>query len=203
MGHAAPPTASPADPSARFLAELENLWTLLRVYGTEHPAFQRCASAAAGALTRQLRVSVSPEGLTVGKSVLNDATLRAFAHRLKSMGLVGLVVDPGMTPAAITALVQSLNEADRSHLSGAAVVEKLAAASQRRVTAIPLRLAGLKLTEGVVDEPAEGNPNTTVWRNLFSAACYGSDGSDPGELAASFEEALTSVGSPAQWEAMV
>src|SRR5437870_12028665 len=101
MGQAAQTSASAVDASARFLAELENLWTLLRLYGTEHPAFHRCAAAAASALTRQLRVSVSPKGFAAGKAVLDDPSLLTFAQRLRSMGLVGLVINPGMTPASI------------------------------------------------------------------------------------------------------
>jgi hypothetical protein len=65
MGQAAHPGDSAVDTSARFLGELDNLWSLLRVYGTEHPAFRRSAEAAAAAASRPVRVSLSPKGFTV------------------------------------------------------------------------------------------------------------------------------------------
>jgi hypothetical protein len=209
MSHPAPTTApgsasSTGDSPARFLSELENLFSLLRVYGTEHPAFKRGVGTAATSLARQLRVSVSPRGFTLGKTLLADPTLLAFCQRLRSMGLVGLVMDPGITPAQVTALVLTLDECDRSHLSGTVAVEKIAAASGRHVTAIPLRLGSLRLTEGTDDDPAAGDQQSNLWRDLFAEACSGGEGgSEAGELAESFELALKAVASPAQWDAMV
>jgi hypothetical protein len=205
MGQAAQTTASAVDLSTRFLTELENLWTLLRLYGTEHPAFKRGAATASSTLTQSFRVSVSPKGLTLGKSTLDDPAMLTFSRRLRAMALVGLAVQPGLTAAEVTTLVLALDEADRSHLSGAAAIEKIAAASGRHVIPIPLRLAGLRLMEGTADDPeAAASEQPTVWRDLFAAACSGGRGkSDAGELAESFETALRAVASPAQWDAMV
>ena len=204
MGQSAQPTGTPADLSLRVLAEIENLWTLLRLYGTTHPAFKRGAANAAAALSQPVRVSISPRGFTVGKTALDDPTLATFSHRLRAMGLVGLVMEPGLTAGQVTALVLALDQADRTHLAGAAVVEKLGAATARRVTAIPLRLSGLRLMEGTADEPAAAPEATTVWRDMFAASfSKRSRGAAPDELAESFEQALKSVASPAQWDALV
>src|SRR3954451_25241024 len=97
MGQAAHPGDSAVDTSARFLGELDNLWSLLRVYGTEHPAFRRSAESAAAAASRPLRISLSPKGFTVEKGVLGDPILLAFSKRLRSLGLVGVDVVPGLT----------------------------------------------------------------------------------------------------------
>lgn len=201
------PAPDPAvESSTRFLTELETLWSLLRLYGSAHPAFRRGADAAIAALSRPLRVSVSPKGFTVGKIMLEHATLAPFAQRLRSMGLVGLVMEPGLTAPQVTALVEALHEADRTHAAGPAVAEKIAAATAKRVEAIPLRLAGLKLMEGTAqDHDAPPEQGTTVWRDMFAAALSSGRGgpAEAAEAAQSFELALKSMASPAQWDTMV
>lgn len=206
MVQAAQTTASAVESSTRFLVEIENLWTLLRVYGTEHPAFRRGAAAASSTLTQPFSVSVSPKGFTLGKAVLDDAGMLTFSRRLRAMGLVGLAAQPGLTAAEVTALVMALDAADRGHLAGAAVVEKIAAASGRHVIAVPLRLAGLRLMEGTADDADQPSEQAAVWRDLFADAFSGRGGAgkaDAGELAGSFELAMKAVVSPAQWDAMV
>ena len=77
MRQAAVQSDSAVDTSARFLGELDNLWSLLRLYGTTHPAFRRGADAAAAAAKLPLRVSLSPKGFTVDKTTLSDPLLAA------------------------------------------------------------------------------------------------------------------------------
>ena len=90
MSEATPTSAAAADdPSTRFLVELENAWTLLRLYGTEHPAFKRGAEVAAAAIERPSRVSINPRGFTPSNPGFAKDTLRVFAQKLRSMGLVG------------------------------------------------------------------------------------------------------------------
>ena len=152
MPQGAQTTAPAVDGSTRFLVELENLWTLLRLYGTEHPAFQRGAATASTALTQLVRASVNPKGLAVGKATLEEPAMLTFSQRLRAMGLVGLAIQPGMTAGDVTALVLALDDVDRARLAGPAVVDKLAAASGQRVMAIPLKLSGLKFMEGTADD---------------------------------------------------
>jgi hypothetical protein len=207
MGQAAQPGDSAVGISARFLGELDNLWSLLRVYGTEHPAFRRSAEAAAAAAPRPLRISLSPKGFTVDKTTLGDPILLAFSKRLRSLGLVGLSVEPGLTAAQVTSLILALDDCDRARASGTAVCDKITAVTDRRVTGIPLRLASLRLVEGTAEDDVAEDGQAGVWREMFAAAWHpsGGDGAgiDPKELAESFELALRAVGSPAQWEAMV
>jgi hypothetical protein len=196
----APPSA--ADGPTRFLVELENTWTLLRVYGTEHPAFRRGAEAAATAVERPGRVSINPRGFTVGSSPVANANLLPFSRRLRSMGLVGLTMEPGLTPAEVVSLVLVLNEADRTKTNADAVVEKIAAATGGRVRGVPLRLGGLKLVEGTADA-ADGKDMTGVWREMFSDAFGGPlDPSSTTGLAEAFETALRGDAG-GQWDAMI
>ena len=137
----ATPTPAADDASTRFLVELENAWTLLRLYGTEHPAFKRGAEAAAAAVDRPARVSINPRGFSPSNPGVGVRdTLRVFAQKLRSMGLVGLTMEPGLTPAQVLSLVNVLSEADRSRGTADAVVEKIAAATGGRIRAVPLRL---------------------------------------------------------------
>jgi hypothetical protein len=196
----APTTA--ADGSTRFLVELDNTWTLLRVYGTEHPAFRRSAEAAAAAVEKPQRISISPRGFTVGKTPVANDNLRPFAQRLRSMGLVGLTAEPKLTATQVVSLVVVLNEADRSRGNAEAVVEKITAATGGRVRAVPLRLDGLRLVEGTgasPDEPADAD----LWRQMFASAFdTGADLASSAELAHAFESALRGQ-SAGQWDGMV
>jgi len=199
----ATPTPAADDASTRFLVELENAWTLLRLYGTEHPAFKRGAEAAAAAVDRPARVSINPRGFSPSNPGVGVRdTLRVFAQKLRSMGLVGLTMEPGLTPAQVLSLVNVLSEADRSRGTADAVVEKIAAATGGRLRAVPLRLDGLKLIEGM--SPASDEPaNADVWREIFAGAFLpGTDAASSSELAQAFEAALGGQSS-AQWDAMV
>src|SRR5688572_24722801 len=203
MSQAAPPTAPAADASTRFLVELENAWTLLRLYGTEHPSFRRGADAAANEIDRPARVSINPRGFSPTKPGAPNETLKVFAQRLRAMGLVGLTMEPGLTPAQVIALVLVIVEADRSRGNADAVVEKIAAATGGHVRAVPLRLDSLRLVEGAsgAADPAAVTPD--VWREMFASAFQpGSDAFASEELAHAFENALRGQSS-GQWDSMV
>src|SRR5436190_1537929 len=79
--------------TTKFLVELATTWTLLRLYGTEHPAFRRGAEAAAQAIDRPGRVSINPRGFTPSPKD-PPAELQMLAQRLRAMGLVGLTIEP-------------------------------------------------------------------------------------------------------------
>jgi hypothetical protein len=196
----APPSA--VDGPTRFLVELENTWTLLRVYGTEHPAFRRSAEAAAGAIERPGRISISPRGFSVGAAPVANANLLPFSRRLRLMGLVGLTMEPGLTPAQAVSLVLVLNEADRTKGNVDAVIARIAAATAGRVKGVPLRLGGLTLLEGTTDA-ADGKDMAGVWREMFADAFGGPlDPSSTTGLAEAFETALRGDAS-GQWDAMI
>jgi hypothetical protein len=203
MSEASPTSAAGDGSSTRFLVELENAWTLLRLYGTEHPAFKRGAEAAAAAIERPARVSINPRGFSPSNPGVGVRdTLRVFAQKLRAMGLVGLTMEPGLTPAQVLSLVNVLSDADRSRGTADAVVEKIAAATGGRVRAVPLRLDGLKLIEGM-PPPSEEASSPDVWREIFAGAFLpGADAAASAELAQSFEAALGGRSS-AQWDAMV
>lgn len=190
-----------AEASTRFLVELENTWTLQRLYGTEHPAFRRGAESAAAAIDRPTRVAISPRGFSPVKAGAPNETLGVFAQRLRAMGLVGLTMEPGLTPAQIVALVGVLIEADRSRVDVEAVVEKIAAATGGRVNAVPLRLDNLRLVEGTGG--GESDQKGDVWQDLFASAfAPGTDPAASSQLAQAFETALRRQSS-GQWDAMV
>ena len=198
--------AAPADAATRFLVELENVWTLLRLYGTDHPAFCRAAESAAAAVERPARVSINPRGFSPTSPGHAAETLRVFAQKLRAMGLVGLTAEPGLTAAQAVSLVQVLNEADRTRGNADAVVEKIAAATGGRVRAVPLRLDALRLVEGTAASAgAAGGDgvNPDVWREMFASAFTAGPGDPaPAELARAFEAALRGQSS-GDWDAMV
>jgi hypothetical protein len=188
--------------STKFLVELDNAWTMLRLYGTEHPAFRRSVDAAAASVERPGRVSINPTGFVHGKKPVDHANLRPLAQRLRSMGLVGIATEPGLTAAQVTALVLVLNEADRSRGSADAVVERIAAASGGHVRVVPLRLDALRLVEGTADSP-EQPQGADGWREMFASAFFtGGDAGASAELAQAFETALRGQTTD-HWDAMV
>src|SRR5437868_13966729 len=67
------------DGVTKFLVELDNTWTMLRLYGTEHPAFRRSAEAAAAAVERPGRVQINPRGFAVGKTRIDNNNIGALA----------------------------------------------------------------------------------------------------------------------------
>jgi hypothetical protein len=201
----APAHRSPAgaDPATRFLVELDNAWTMLRLYGTEHPALRRSAEAAAAAIEKSGRVSIDPRGFSVGKKPVDNHNLTPLAHRLRAMGLVGLATEPGLTPAQVVSLVLVLNEADRSRGSADAVVEKVSAATGGHVRVVPLRLDALRLVEGTAD--LSGGPTgSDGWREMFASAFFAGagDSAASAELARAFENALRGQTSD-HWDAMI
>ena len=198
-----PPPAPPsADGPIRFLVELENAWTLLRVYGTEHPAFRRSAEATAAAVDRPGRVAINPKGFAIGAAPVENANLFPFSKRLRSMGLVGLAMEPGLSPDQVVSLVLVLHEADRTKAPADTTVEKLAAATGGRVQGVPLRLGGLTLVEGTADAP-DPKGSAAVWREMFNDAfCGTADPSASEGLASAFEHALR-ADSGGQWDTMV
>lgn len=199
---AAATAVSPAiDASTRFLVELDNTWSRLRVYGTEHPAFRRSAEAAA-ALDRPCRISINPRGFTVGKLPIDNPNLLTLARRLRTMGLVGLATEPGLTAAQTIALILVLEEADRSRGTADAVVEKIAAATGGHVRAIPLRLDALRLVEGTTDS-VDDPRGADGWREMFTSAFFtGGDAGASADLAQAFETALRGKTND-HWDAMV
>src|SRR4030095_4097315 len=108
----------------------------------------------------------------------------------------------GLTAAQVLSLVLVLNEADRSRGNTDAVVEKIAAATASHVRAVPLRLDGLRLVEGM-GGASEDARAADAWREMFATAFLpGSDATASAELAHSFEAALRGQSS-GQWDAMV
>src|SRR5688500_3890501 len=92
------PAAAPAP--TRFLAELATAWTLLRLYGAEHPSYQRAvASAALAVAGRGERASITPRGFSPSppETPTEQGQLAQLAKRLHAMGLVGLTISPGLT----------------------------------------------------------------------------------------------------------
>jgi hypothetical protein len=210
MAHLAPSSVPAAGGGAasttKFLVELATTWTLLRLYGTEHPAFRRGAEAAANAIDRPARVSINPRGFTPSPA---DAPpeMQMLAQRLRAMGLVGLTIEPGISADQVQALVLVLEEADRSR-GGAAgrgevVIDKIAGATGGKLRAVPLRLEGLRLVEGTSDAAATAETSTAdcdIWREMFAGAFVSGDNGGGADLAASaelakvFEAALGGVG---------
>jgi hypothetical protein len=210
MAETAHPAASPVEASTRFLVEFDKTWSLCRLYGTDHPAFLQSADAAAACLGRPIQVSVSPTGFSVGKTAIPEEGLRGLAQRLRKMNLVGLNVEPGLTPAQIVSLVHVLHESERERLSGDAVVNKISAATAQRVKAVPLRLAGLHLVSGMAVPPAPDkggraeDDDSAIWQSLFSDTLFGEPGeSNSEELAKSFESALKGVQATSRWKSMM
>ena len=93
--------ARDGDGVTKFLVELDNTWTMLRLYGTEHPAFRRSAEAAAAAVERPGRVQINPRGFAVsflsdkvyimgGKTDVQNALVGELGEHEK-----GLAIPPG------------------------------------------------------------------------------------------------------------
>src|SRR5687767_6529809 len=114
MAQIAHPVASPGDASTpveastRLLVEFDKTWSLCRLYGTHPPASLDSADTAAAGLCRSIQVSVSPKAFSVGNTLLPEEKLRGLAQRLRKMNLVGLNVEPALTPAQIVSLVHVL-----------------------------------------------------------------------------------------------
>jgi hypothetical protein len=196
MTQAAPTPNSPGPPT--FLAEFENACSSHRLYGPQHPAYRRASEAAAAASKSPLRVSITPKGFASQDAPVDDPKLLPFANRLRSLGLVGLAVQSQLTTSNITALVVALAELLRDRPPADAVVRKLADASAGAITAIPLKLGGLRLVEGTTRSKDDAG-SVKLWSNLFAQACgNGSTPVNPAELAQSFESALGGAPSPAQ-----
>src|SRR5690242_900400 len=130
MGQVVESTASSdASPSTAFLVELERAWALLRLYGEQHPAFRQRAELAAAAASQPLRIGVGPKGFLSDSANTAEDELQPLAKRLSAMGVVGLVVAAGLSVDHITALVQALQDAERSRTNIQLVMARIANAT--------------------------------------------------------------------------
>jgi len=202
MDQAAQTTVSEVEIATRFLVELHNVCSLFKLYGSEHPAFRQHAQTAASSLTRPLRISIAPDGFSTGQSPITHDNLMPLARRLRSLGLVSLNVECGLTAADLLGMVLVLQEVDQSGASGDVVANGIAARTGGRVKAESLHLANLQLLSGTAEAGHAGDPKDR-WQELFTHCESESDRSTIRELAHSFETALGGTQSRAQWKAMV
>lgn len=200
MGQVAESTISDASPSTAFLVELERAWALLRLYGEQHPAFRQRAELAAAAVSQPLRIGVGPKGFLV-ESATAEQDLQPLAKRLSAMGVVGLIVATGLSVEHITALVQALQDAERSRANIQLLVARIANSTGGKVKVLPVRMDDLRYVTGSSD-PSNEDDSTATWRELFIRAC-GGDGSVPAEAAKWFEAAVRGVQSSGQWTSML
>src|SRR5687768_2859832 len=177
MTSAAPASTSPAASAAatRFLLELENTCSILRVYGQEHPAFRRSADAAAAGSVSPSHISVSSRGLAVDKTPVDEPNLARLARLLRTFGLIGLDVESRLTAAQVTSLALALDELERAPQSTAAVLDRIGRARGGALRPIPRRRDHLRLVEGTAGKtpPVPGSKSApadvgSVWRELFS-----------------------------------
>ena len=202
MGQVAESTISDASPSTAFLVELERAWALLRLYGEQHPAFRQRAELAAAAVSQPLRIGVGPKGfLTDSAATTTEDELQPLAKRLSGMGVVGLIVATGLSVEHITALVQALQDAERSRANIQLLVARIANSTGGKVKVLPVRMDDLRYVTGSSD-PSNEDDSTATWRELFVRAC-GGDGSVPAEAAKWFEAAVRGVQSSGQWTSML
>src|SRR6185503_11120230 len=182
----APTSSGPA----HFLAEFDTVCSLFRLYGQEHPAFRRTAELAAASATPGIRVSITSKGFAANDAPIDDPKLVAFAQRFRKLGLVGLTVNSQPTAAQITDLVIALRDLQRDHATAEAAVQRISQACDGKITAVPLRLGGLRLIEKTADAGKQAD-SAPIWRDLFAQACGNGFGKvNAAELAKSFESAL-------------
>src|SRR5947209_12161395 len=81
MEQTAQTNPSALDAATRFLSELDKAWSILRLYGTDHPAFRQSIEAAAAILNTPWHVSISPRGFAVEKSPVGADNLYDVSHR--------------------------------------------------------------------------------------------------------------------------
>src|SRR5579859_3379393 len=110
MADTAVTSAPDTTPSTTFLVELERTWALFRLYGGEHPAVKKRSEATAAAMTGPIRVGVNTKGFTTDAAPLVHDDLQPLARRLIGMGIVGLTIEPGLSPKDIRELVRALHE---------------------------------------------------------------------------------------------
>lgn len=216
MSHVAPipAAAAAAAPTAQpigFLVELDNAWSAYRLYGADHPAYARRTDAAVVALNQPLRVSINSKGFHTQTAPLDNEQLIDFARRLRTMGLIGLEAQPPLTSEHVSSLVLALDECDRRHAVGDAVASRIAAATAQRVKAATLRIGKLRLVKGASRTAADSDAASILTDFFFDRLGGGGDGpgtgagtaGDPAELAKSFETAIRSAGSDADWSVVV
>lgn len=202
MSELAPISASPIDAASCVLGELAGACSALRLYGPEHPAFRQRAAAVVGSLPGPIEVAVSPAGFAVGDSPIANPDVFPLSKRLRSLGLVGLSLQPGLTAAHVESLMQALDEVERSHAAGQEVCDRIAAATDQHVQALPLRLGGLRLISGTEQGDSVDDPGQ-LWRRLFAQACRGgTEAPDVQSLARSLESSLPDAASAAQWNSI-
>jgi hypothetical protein len=211
MSHVVPTTATAA-PSIGFLVELDNAWSAYRLYGPDHPAYARRTDAAVAALNQPLRVSINSRGFHTQTAPIDNDQLLDLARRLRSMGLIGLEAHPPLTADQVSALLLALDECDRRHAVGQAVASRIAAATAQRVKATTLRVGKLRFVQGASRSATDGDPASILIDFFFDRLGGGASSGtgtaegpsdDPAALARSFESALRTAGSEADWNVIV
>jgi hypothetical protein len=221
MSHVAPipaaASSSAAAPPAQpvgFLVELDSAWSAYRLYGPDHPAYARRTAAAAAALGQPLRVSINSKGFHTQAAVVENEPLLDFARRLRTLGLIGLDAQPPLTADHVSSLVLALDECDRRHAIGDAVASRIAAATGQHVKATVLRVGKLRFVQGAPRAATDdGDPASILIDFFFDRLGGGGAGEssgngtgvagDPAKLARSFESAIRSAGSDADWSVVV
>jgi hypothetical protein len=158
------------------------------------------AELAAASATPGIRVSITSKGFAANDTPIDDPKLVTFAQRFRKLGLVGLTVNSQPTAAQITTLVIALGELQRDQATAEVAVQRIADASDGKITAIPLRLGGLRFVEKTADGGKQAD-STPIWRDLFAQACGNGFGKvNAAELAKSFESALGPSPSNEHWD---
>jgi hypothetical protein len=193
-------TALPAEIATRFLVEFDSACSLLRLYGPEHPSFHRQSEAAAASVDQAQHISIHASGFSAGDEPLNaNADLARLAQRLRSLGLVALEIQPGLSARHVSSLVTALDEAERKALSAQAVAAEISARTENHIQATPLKLDELRLVEGG-PKASHTSDAKKFWDPLFSS---GASAPAVREVAQSFERSLRGSQSSAHWKAMV
>jgi hypothetical protein len=199
MGHDVK-TASPVDTATRFLVEFDSACSLYRLYGAEHPAFQRQTQAAASTVESPLNLSVTPHGFAQNdESPIANVDLVKLAQRLRALGLIALNIQTGLTAKQVESFVSAIDEAERKHQTGEATVTSISTRTDHHIQGVALKLDGLRLVEGTAEPSAASDPKS-FWDPLFSSKANANAAAD---LAASFERSLRGTQSTAHWKAMV
>jgi hypothetical protein len=123
------------------------------------------------------------------------------------MDLIALDLESPLLPEQIAALIETLGELERDHARAQTAVRRIAESTGGAVKVTPLKLEHLRLVEGTATAAraaGEKPPDpASAWRELFARSTGGAAPSAAAAaLARSFESALGSSPSPAQWGTM-
>jgi hypothetical protein len=194
MSQHATSTAPSTEASAgKFLAELATAWTILRLYSSDHPAFQKCVSGAAGNLKHTICVQIHPKGFLEAGHPTADSEA-PLAERFSSMGIVGLTVQDGLSAGQLAALVLLLEQAYAGGPRGQALAQAISEKTGDMVKAEALRTADFQMVEAAA--PVEPDDAAKRWQELFSATSEGA----AEQFAESFEQAMQGVSEDRQRE---